>query len=471
MPRGGETHPSVEQKPGRATSQPPIPPTVSAVTAEHRVELEELVEESRERVARSLRGRDRWATGIGAGGFLAVAVPFALLAPTSRSPSVATLTLLVLAYALASRVEFEIGAGSAIPTQVFFVPMLFALPAGMVPLCVAFALILGALPEVRGSRMHGERLLVQLVSSWHALGPAVVVLALGEPSASLGEWPLVVLALASQLGVDYVTAAARMRVVYGVRPRELLSAMGSVYAVDAALAPVGLLVAVATVDSPGAAVLGLPLVALLGVFARERQRRIDHAVELGHAYRGTALLLGDVVESDDEYTGSHSRGVVEFSLGVADALDVTPRERRHTELAALLHDVGKIRIPKEIINKNGPLTSEERKIIETHTIEGELLLAKVGGLLGDVGRIVRSCHERYDGDGYPDGLAGDEIPVVARIVAACDAYHAMTTDRPYRAALSRGEALAELRRGSGSQFDPEVVRALVDLVERGASGT
>jgi len=429
------------------------------------------VEESRERVTRSLRGRDRWATGVFAVGFLGAAIPLALFASTSRSPSIALVALLVVSYALASRVEFEIGAGSAIPTQLVFVPMLFVVPARVVPLCVALALILGALPEVRRSRMHGERLLVQLVSSWHALGPALVMVAAGEPVASPSAWPVVALALAAQLGLDFVSAAARTRMVYGVSPRELASAMPSVYAVDAALTPVGFAVAIATVDAPAAAVLGLPLVGLLAVFARERQRRIDHALELGHAYRGTAFLLGDVVEADDAYTGSHSHGVVELSLAVADLLDVTPRERRHTEFAALLHDVGKIRIPNEIINKPGRLTPEERTVIETHTIEGEKLLAKVGGLLGEVGRIVRSCHERHDGSGYPDGLAGDEIPVVARIVTACDAYHAMTTDRPYRAALSTDEAVAELHRGSGSQFDPRVVAALLGVVaqERGRS--
>jgi HD-GYP domain-containing protein (c-di-GMP phosphodiesterase class II) len=206
-------------------------------------------------------------------------------------------------------------------------------------------------------------------------------------------------------------------------------------------------------------------VGLLAVFARERERRIDHALELGHAYRGTAFLLGDVVEADDAYTGSHSRDVVQLSVGVARVLELSARDLRHTEFAALLHDVGKIRIPNEIISKPGPLTPEERAVIETHTVEGERLLAKVGGLLGEVGHIVRSCHERYDGRGYPDGLAGEEIPIVARIVSCCDAFHAMTTDRPYRAALPLEDALAELRRGSGTQFDPNVVTALLSVVD------
>jgi HD-GYP domain-containing protein (c-di-GMP phosphodiesterase class II) len=122
--------------------------------------------------------------------------------------------------------------------------------------------------------------------------------------------------------------------------------------------------------------------------------------------------------------------------------------------------VGKIKIPNEIIVKPGPLTAEERALIETHTIEGERLLDQVGGLLAHVGRVVRSCHEHWDGSGYPDGLAGEEIPLVARIVCACDAFSAMTTDRPYRAARSEAEALAEMRRCAGTHFDPQVVAAL-----------
>ena len=99
--------------------------------------------------------------------------------------------------------------------------------------------------------------------------------------------------------------------------------------------------------------------------------------------------------------------------------------------------------------------------MEQHTVEGERLLLRVGGLLGEVGRIVRSCHERYDGAGYPDGLAGEEIPLIARIVACCDAFNAMTTDRSYRKAMPMGEAVAELRRSSGTQFDPRVVDTLI----------
>jgi HD-GYP domain-containing protein (c-di-GMP phosphodiesterase class II) len=120
----------------------------------------------------------------------------------------------------------------------------------------------------------------------------------------------------------------------------------------------------------------------------------------------------------------------------------------------------------EIINKPGKLTDEERAIINTHTIEGERMLKKVGGLLGRVGAVVRSCHERWDGGGYPDGLSGEAIPLVARIVSCCDAYNAMTTDRSYRAALPEREVRAELERNAGGQFDPAVVDALFRVLQK-----
>jgi HD-GYP domain-containing protein (c-di-GMP phosphodiesterase class II) len=301
---------------------------------------------------------------------------------------------------------------------------------------------------------------LDFVNSWFAVGPAAVLLLAGEPSPDLHHWPIFAGALAAQFVLDFTSAAAREKIALGFSPREHLRYMGWVWLVDASLAPVALLLAAGAVDHPYAFVLGMPLVGLLAYFARERRGRIDQALELSHAYRGTAFLLGDVVEADDAYTGSHSRHVVDIVLDVADRLGLDAHERRHAEFTALLHDVGKIRIPAEIINKPGALDDDEWALMKTHTIEGEQMLARVGGLLGEVGRLVRSCHERWDGSGYPDGLAGDAIPLVARIVCCCDAYSAMTTDRPYRAARTVGEALEELERCSGTHFDPDVVAAL-----------
>jgi HD-GYP domain-containing protein (c-di-GMP phosphodiesterase class II) len=137
----------------------------------------------------------------------------------------------------------------------------------------------------------------------------------------------------------------------------------------------------------------------------------------------------------------------------------------------MLHDVGKISIPKSILHKPSALTDQEFEVIKHHTIEGQFMLDRVGGLLGRVGEIVRSCHERWDGTGYPDQLKGDQIPIAARVVFVCDAYNAMTTDRPYRSAMLPDEAIAELLANAGTQFDPKVVTALITVIERGAPVT
>jgi HD-GYP domain-containing protein (c-di-GMP phosphodiesterase class II) len=237
-----------------------------------------------------------------------------------------------------------------------------------------------------------------------------------------------------------------------------------VYRVDALLFPVGLLAALAAADAPLAALLVLPLAYLLLSFAREREGRMRQSLELGRAYRGTALLLRDLLEEDDEYTGRHTEDVVGLSVTVAERMELDEDTRRAAELGALLHDIGKIAVPSEIINKPGPLDDDEWAIMKTHTVEGQRMLQQVGGLLADVGVVVRASHERWDGGGYPDGLAGEAIPVAARIVSACDAYNAMTTDRSYRKSLGLERAVEELRRCAGTQFDPAVVAALVAVV-------
>jgi HD-GYP domain-containing protein (c-di-GMP phosphodiesterase class II) len=429
--------------------------------------LEQLVDESRERQTHALARPERLATWLIGASFVGVTAPLAALAHSERTPSIVLIALTVLAYAVLSRIEFEVGSGSAVPTQLVLVPMLFVLPVAVVPLAVALGYQLALLPDVFAGRVHPERAVVALGNSWHSLGPAAVLLLAGEPGPALGDWPLYLAALAAQFALDLGSAAAREWLAVRVPPAALLRAMATVFAVDSLLAPVGLMAALASSRSQGAFLLVVPLAVLLGAFAKERQRRLDFALELSGAYRGTAFLLGDVVEADDAYTGSHSRQVVGLALAVADELGLEGRDRRDVEFTALLHDVGKIRIPGEIVNKPGPLTPDERALMETHTVEGEQLLVRVGGVLGEVGALVRSCHERVDGRGYPDGLAGAAIPLVSRIVCCCDAFNAMTTDRPYRKALPLDEALAELRRNAGTQFDADVVAALARAVERG----
>src|SRR6185312_9493525 len=251
----------------------------------------------------------------------------------------------------------------------------------------------------------------------------------------------------------------------GVRPKDLVRPFRWVFTVDSLLAPIGLAVAAAATTAPLAVLLPASGLLVFRWFAREREAAVSSSLELSSAYRGTAHLLGDVVEADDAYTGAHSRAVVEMTLALADRLGLSPADRRLAEFSALLHDVGKIRVPNEIIRKPCALTPAERAVVERHTLHGEALLSTVGGLLADVGRVVRSCHERWDGTGYPDGLAGEDIPLVARIVGCADAFDAMASDRPYRAALPLPAIVEELRRCSGSQFDPQVVEQVLELLE------
>jgi HD-GYP domain-containing protein (c-di-GMP phosphodiesterase class II) len=429
-------------------------------------EADALVEQTRVRIRLRLGNRERFATFLLGGGFFAVAIPLAALSSSNRSPSLLLIALLVISYGLASRVLFEVGAGFAIPTEVVLVPMLFVVPLGLVPLLVAGGIVVGEVIANAKNGMPLERALVLPANCWYAIGPAVVLLAYGEHPPRWGDWPIYLAALAAQFALDYGSAALREWLALGVSPKAHLRFAGWIFAADIALAPIGLVVAFACRSNAYAFMLVLPLIGLLGFFAQQRRVGIDNVLALGNAYRGTAFLLGDVVESDDAYTGSHSRDVVELVVSVADELAVHPDVRRDAEFAALLHDVGKIRVPKEIINKPGPLDDAEWAIMKEHTIRGEEMLAQVGGLLAMVGTIVRASHEHYDGRGYPDGLAGDDIPLAARIVSCCDAFSAMTTDRSYRAALSLEAAVAELRAERGRQFDPDVVDALLRVLER-----
>jgi diguanylate cyclase (GGDEF)-like protein len=165
----------------------------------------------------------------------------------------------------------------------------------------------------------------------------------------------------------------------------------------------------------------------------------------------------------DRYTGEHSKAVIEMSGGVARYLGLRDAEIERIKSAALVHDIGKVAIPDEILKKPGPLTPAEWELMREHPVIGERILGVLPGMSG-VARIVRHEHERWDGRGYPDGLAGEEIPLGSRIIFAADTYHAITSDRPYRSARSHGDAIQELTRCAGSQFDPTVTAALIGFL-------
>lgn len=186
--------------------------------------------------------------------------------------------------------------------------------------------------------------------------------------------------------------------------------------------------------------------------------------EMEHSFSTTLGVLCDALESKDAYTAEHAEEVAALAMRVAVRLGLPEAQLRGLRYCALLHDIGKIGVRSELLTKPSALTPQEYAEVQEHSAVGGALLGRIP-LLADIGPLVRAVHERWDGRGYPDGVAGIAIPLESRIVAVCDAWHAMIADRPYRKALSRTEAMRELARGSGAQFDPSVVRAFIKTVE------
>ncbi|MEX0674582.1 MAG: HD-GYP domain-containing protein [Gaiellaceae bacterium] len=205
------------------------------------------------------------------------------------------------------------------------------------------------------------------------------------------------------------------------------------------------------------------------LYARERtqRRRAEQALgQLSKAYGATVVALSVALELRDDQTGGHAERVAQLALDLARTIDPALARRRELEYGFLLHDLGKIGIPDAILLKPGPLTDEERAVIRTHPGLGERIVTRVPSL-GALARDVIACHhERWDGSGYPGGLAGEEIPLPARMFAFADSWDAMTNDRPYRAALTFEAAAREIEAGRGGQFDPELVDPFLELVSR-----
>ena len=193
-----------------------------------------------------------------------------------------------------------------------------------------------------------------------------------------------------------------------------------------------------------------------------RMRTSDLVDQQRSLFLSTVKSLASAIDAKDEYTRHHSTRVTDFSLKIAAKMGFSEKELGDLELAAVLHDVGKIAVPESILNKPGKLTNEEFKLIKEHPARGEAILSPVIELK-EIGRIVRAHHERYDGTGYPDKLKGREIPLGARIMAIADTYDSITSERPYRKAASHRYAVKEIIGCSGTQFDPEVVENFLEI--------
>jgi diguanylate cyclase (GGDEF)-like protein len=238
---------------------------------------------------------------------------------------------------------------------------------------------------------------------------------------------------------------------------------------DLALAPLradGAVDGFITVRDPAAGVISTDeLLRLLGGLSYQASVALQRArsfASLEDTFVSTVEALANALEANDEYTSSHTRWITDMALRVGRELGFDAAALKRLELGALFHDIGKIGVPTSILLKPGPLTADERRVIEMHPELGERILEPIERL-AEVRTIVRGCHERWDGAGYPDGKAGEEIPIEARIIFVCDAFHAMTTDRPYRKRLSNEEARNRLREAAGTQFDPGVVDVFLSI--------
>jgi putative nucleotidyltransferase with HDIG domain len=213
----------------------------------------------------------------------------------------------------------------------------------------------------------------------------------------------------------------------------------------------------------------LPAVAAQRLFAMYQAQRelagdlatVNDRLERANLSFASALVA--TLDARDRYTAGHSAIVADYAARVAAAVGLSEKEQQLAHLAGLVHDVGKIGVPTSILDKPGPLTLDERRHMEQHSIIGERILAKVEAY-GEIATIVRHHHERVDGFGYPDGLTGDDIPLISRIICAADAYNAMTSDRPYRDAMPDSVARRRLLEAAGSQFDADVVDALLETL-------
>jgi diguanylate cyclase (GGDEF)-like protein len=572
---------------------------------------ERLLEDSWGTRSRRASGRELIAEGLAGLLFLACAVTLAVTAVGGHGVDARLAALLVVLYALVSRIEFPIGAGYVVPSYLVLVPMLVLLPPGLVPLLAATGLVLGTLAQWLRGHATPERILFSIPDAWHTVGAAIVLMVV--PDAGAAGYAGAFLAACA---FDLVSATLREAAALGVSPRVQLGVLARVWVADACLAPVGLLAAQAAAGHPERVLLVLPLAALLLVLARDRTNRIEQsqrrleemftdpltrlgnrrlltsdlhdrleaatvddpavlmlldldgfkryndafghlagdallarlgaklaaAVEsYGSAYRlggdefcvlldadtdrldaRFAAVADSLTETGEEFSirasygvvlvpqeahnpdqalqladermyaskrglttgvreqardvlmrsidvrepalGDHSSDVATLAGRVGRRLGMDAEEIDVTIRAAELHDLGKVGVPDAILEKPTSLDPDEWEFMRQHTILGERIL-NAAPALRPVARIVRATHERWDGTGYPDGLAGEHIPLSARIVAVCDAYEAMVTDRAYRRALGHAAACRELRRESGGQFDPLVVDAFLAELE------
>ena len=313
--------------------------------------------------------------------------------------------------------------------------------------------------EEAGSAEEGA----ELARFWH---PALVVLDVNLPGSSglafckelkerraFGSPHVVLLTGGETSGEEGRAAGADVLLRKPFSPLDLMGAIDSVLQSDVVL-PTG-------AEAGSDQLLAYARDLRATVQTERSQRRL-----LQQAYRQTISTLTDALEAKSRATGHHGLRVQRYAVELTEAVEPRLLDDPSLEYGFLLHDIGKIGIPEAILEKRGALETEERLVMQQHPLIGTELLAGVPMLEGEGLQVVRSHHERWDGQGYPDGLRGEEIPPVARIFAVADTLDAMTTDRPYRKRCKWEQAVDEVLRESGRQFDPNVVRAFATRAQR-----
>jgi putative nucleotidyltransferase with HDIG domain len=397
---------------------------------------------------------------------VAGATALALLATDPGRISLTVLVLCVLAL-LAEALSVRLGPRAEI--SVGFVPVVFAavVYGGLGAMIVAGA---GLLCHLRRPYL---RWLTWTASGCFVAGAAGAVahtLSASTNASFMLTFAAVSAALAiEQIGMTGLTLAAAS--IRGARPKEFTRVIHAVLLAIPLYAPVLslLIYAYREVSAWSAGLFLLPAFAAQRLFLLYREQRetaeqLSSAIEqLERANLSFATALVATLDARDRYTAGHSASVAIYARDIARKLELPEGEQRLAHVAGLVHDIGKIGLPPGLLEKPGPLTLEERRHMETHSIVGESILQNVDDY-AEIAQIVRHHHERVDGQGYPDRLSENAIPLLSRIIAVADAYNAMTSDRPYRDAMSSHVARLRLAQAAGSQFDASVVAAFEEIL-------
>lgn len=397
---------------------------------------------------------------------VATGLAVALLLTGSVSGSLWVVLLLAVVAAIAERGGVQMSTTMDLEESISLLPILFAavLLGPLAGLVVAAASMLGDFrpPYLRSVVYTASRAIIGGVTGLVAIGVN------DTASSQLGAVVVatVVGAVAAQV-LDIGFACLTVWLRGTTRPRDTARTIAPVALSAVPLyAPVVVLLTVAYKElSPWTLVLFfVPALAAQRLFALlQAQRHLTEGLssanrQLESANLSFASALVATLDARDRYTAGHSAAVAVYSRDIAERMGLPAADQQTVHLAGLVHDIGKIGLPVGLLEKEGPLTLEERRVMQGHSEIGERILTKVDDY-GDIAKVVRHHHERVDGYGYPDGLDEEEIPLLSRIIAVADAYNAMTSDRPYREAMPSRVARMRLAQAVGSQFDTTVVAA------------